>query len=101
MNIHIFPQLYSDRSFRYPFYESVNRTASVQHPMYLYRFAYHGPISYSAVLTGGAKDYGAIHLDDTIYLFHADIFPEFPKNSEYAQTIQTLIKFYIDFAING
>lgn len=95
----------SDSAFLYPHYKSIQtyieNMDTDKYPIYLYRFVFKGPISYSAVYTNTLNDYGVVHLDDTLYLFHSEIFPEIAKNSSYANVIKTLVETYVEFAKNG
>lgn len=101
-----FQDLFSDRAFLYPLYKTVESYLKYAdtsiNPVYLYRFAYKGPVSYSGFFTGTAKDFGVGHIDDLIYLFKSPIlFPEFHKNSEMAKLIRMLTDTYINFAKYG
>lgn len=101
-----FQDLFSDRAFLYPLYKAVESylkyADTTVNPVYLYRFAYKGPVSYSTFFTGTTKDFGVGHIDDLIYLFKSPIlFPEFKRNSEMAKLIRMLIDTYINFAKYG
>lgn len=101
-----FQNLFSDRAFLYPLYKTVESYLKYAdtsiNPVYLYRFAYKGPVSYSALFTGTTKDFGVGHIDDLIYLFKSPaIFPEFKRTSEMAKLIRMLIDTYINFAKYG
>lgn len=101
-----FQDLFSDRAFLYPLYKTVESylkyADTTINPVYLYRFAYKGPVSYSGFFTGTANDFGVGHIDDLIYLFKSPIlFPEFHKTSEMAKLIRMLTDTYINFAKYG
>lgn len=70
-------------------------------PVFVYKFSFKGPISFSNVLTGTAIDFGVVHLDDTIYLFQTDYFPTPAPDSPEANMTQMLVRYYVDFAISG
>lgn len=95
----------SDSAFLYPHYKSIQtyirNMDTEKYPVYLYRFLYKGPISYSAIYTQTLNNYGVVHLDDTLYLFHSEVFPEFSKDSGYAAAISTMIETYVEFAKTG
>lgn len=69
--------------------------------LYLYRFLYKGPISYSLLYTRTNLDFGVVHQDDTIYLFKSKYFIPFNESSHFGNVTKTLVKFYTDFAKNG
>lgn len=101
-----FQDLFSDRAFLYPLYKTVESylkyADTTINPVYLYRFAYKGPVSYSTFFTGTNKDFGVGHIDDLIYLFKSPLlFPEFKRNSEMAKLIRMLTDTYINFAKYG
>lgn len=92
-------QLYTDRSFVYPYFKSIAnylKYADLEtSPMNLYKFSYKGPFSFSLLYTNTFDNFGVVHLDDQLYLF-----PVFP-NSYIPEVTQTMIKFYVDFAVSG
>lgn len=96
--------MFSDRAFNHPYYKSVRDYVQYadtnRNPVSLYRFIFKGPISYSLAFTGTNKDFGVVHLDDTLYLFRS-LFPPFPKDSVYSNLTKTLVDFYVSFAKNG
>lgn len=98
--------MFTHRAFYHPLYKTVEAylqyADTKYNPVYLYRFAYRGPASYSLVYTGTTDNFGVGHLDDLIYMFRTSaIFPEFPKNSPYADLIKDLIETYVNFAKIG
>lgn len=98
--------MFTDRAFYHPYYKTIETylqyADTKYNPVYLYRFTYKGPISYSLLYTGTKDDYGVGHLDDLIYMFRTPaLFPEFPKDSPYAALIKDLITTYVNFARNG
>lgn len=54
-------QIYTDRAFHYPFYKSIENyikyANTTESPVYLYKFSYKGPLSYSTVFTGTDRDW--------------------------------------------
>lgn len=98
--------MFTDRAFHYPFYKALenylNYADTVQNPVYLYKFAYKGSLSYSRLFTGTDKDFGVGHIDDLIYLFKTPLlFPEFARGSDSAQMVRSLVGTYVQFAIYG
>lgn len=112
MNRHLsyFPlfsmQMYTDRSFHYPFYKAIEAyikyANTTKNPVYLYKFAYKGSLSYSRLFTGTDRDFGVGHIDDLIYLFKTPaVFREFATGSDAAQLIRALVGTYVQFAKHG
>lgn len=94
--------MYSDRGFIYPYYKMIQHftqyTDANEIPVGLYRFAFQGSLSYSYFMTGSDRDFGVIHLDDTIYMFRSG----FPlSNPLYSIVTSNLIDFYVSFATTG
>lgn len=99
-------QIYTDLSFLYPMYNSIVdfvRTAPLieETPVFVYKFSFKGPNSFSAIFTNTNIDFGVIHLDDTLYLFPNAVFPPFERGSEEDKMTQILVKYYVDFAKTG
>lgn len=96
--------MFSDRAFMHPYYKTVRDYVQYantnRNPVSLYRFTFKGPVSYSLAFTGTSKDFGVVHLDDTLYLFQS-LFPPFPENSVYSNVTKALVDFYVSFAKNG
>lgn len=94
--------MYSDRAFLYPYYKMIQHFTEYSDanrvPLGLYRFAFQGSLSYSYFMTGSNRDFGVIHLDDTIYMFRLG----FPlTNPLYNVVSSHLIDFYVSFAKTG
>lgn len=70
-------------------------------PVYIYKFSFKGPYSYSRLLTNTDQDFGVVHLDDTLYLFPSKVFPPFAPGSNEANMTQILVKYFVDFAVTG
>lgn len=104
INSDAFLQMFSDRAFMHPYYKTVHNYVQYadthQNPVSIYRFVFKGPLSYTVVYTGTNKDFGVVHLDDTLYLL-GSVFPPFPKNSVYSNVAKSLVAFYVSFAKNG
>ncbi|XP_052859908.1 juvenile hormone esterase-like, partial [Anopheles cruzii] len=106
-HLQAFVDLYTEAGFLYPIQLGVKQYATLANtdraPVSVYRFAYKGRYSYSALFAGGdLGDYGVVHCDDLIYLFRSPaIFPDFPAGSPELQMVDTFVNFFIDFAING
>lgn len=99
-------QMFTDRAFYHPLYKAVEAylqyADTKYNPVYLYRFSYKGPASYSMVYTGTPNDFGVSHLDDLIYMFQTPvIFPAFPKHSPYAALTKDLVDTFVNFAKYG
>lgn len=98
--------MYTDRAFHYPFFKAIENyikySNATESPVYLYKFSYKGPLSYSKVFTGTDRDFGVGHIDDLIYLFKSPlIFREFSRVSEPAKMIQSLVRTLVAFAKDG
>ncbi|XP_055838522.1 juvenile hormone esterase-like [Episyrphus balteatus] len=102
-----FVDIITDRAFVHPFYKNTKQyveTADLKkNPVYLYRFNYRGPFSYSTLYTGNFNNYGVVHCDDLIYLFRSPgLFNvDFEKNSVEAKVIKELVDTYVSFATTG
>lgn len=99
--------MYSHRSFWHPLYKTVQQYLTyanvAKNPVYLYKFAFKGNLSYTMHFTGTDIDFGVGHIDDLIYLFKSPaIFPtENDRDSSRAQVIKALVEFYVHFAVQG
>lgn len=98
-------RLYSERSFIAPL---VNTAQQLVHqdaktPIFIYKFSFKGPLSYSYFYTGNNKNYGSVHCDELIYLLHSPmLFPvDFEKNSIETLFRSKFVKFITYFAVNG
>lgn len=104
-NYEEFVQIYTDRSFVTPLYNSIQQNVAYdkKHPVYLYKFSYKGPLSYSVFYTGTIKDYGITHCDELVYILKTPaLFPmQMPPGSKDLQMRAVLLKYFVDFAING
>lgn len=104
-NYQEFVQIYTDRSFVTPMYNSIQQNVAYdqKHPVYLYKFSYKGPFSYSVVYTGTFTDFGVTHCDELIYILKSPaIFPMgISAGSKDMEMRSVLLKYFIDFAING
>lgn len=98
--------MFTDRAFHYPFYKAVDSylkyANTTQNPVYLYKFAYKGSLSYSRMFTGTDKEFGVGHIDDLIYLFKSPLlFREFNRASDSTQVVRSLIGTFVEFAKHG
>ena len=111
-NLSRFFKLYTDLAFIYPMNKGIQEYVYNSHtnnyPLSLYKFAYKGPLSYSLFYSGGKpKNYGVVHCDDLIHLFHSPaLFADYlnkyyGKNTKQAKIIKDMANFYIYFAKNG
>ncbi|KAJ6632704.1 Venom carboxylesterase-6, partial [Pseudolycoriella hygida] len=94
--------MYSDRAFLYPYYKMVQHFTEYsdanETPLGLYRFMFQGTWSYSYFMTGSDRDFGVVHLDDTIYMFRSEL----PLNNPvYNIVTSNLTDFYVSFAKTG
>lgn len=98
--------MYSNRGFDYPYYKAIESyikyANTTKNPVYLYKFAYKGSLSYSRMFTGTDRNFGVGHIDDLIYLFKSPaLFREFSSGSDSAQMIRSLVSTYVQFAKHG
>uniref|UniRef100_A0A182NJF9 Carboxylic ester hydrolase n=1 Tax=Anopheles dirus TaxID=7168 RepID=A0A182NJF9_9DIPT len=106
-HLQAFIDLYSEAAFIYPIQLGVKQYTTVANtdlaPVSVYKFAFKGIFSYSAVFAAGdLGDYGVVHCDDLNYLFRQPaIFPDFPTGSLELKMVDTFVNFIIDFAIHG
>lgn len=70
-------------------------------PIFVYKFSFKGPYSFSSLLTSSNTDFGVVHLDDTLFMFPSSIFPPFEAGSNEAKMSAILVKYYVDFAVTG
>lgn len=98
-------QIYTDRSFITPLYNSIQQNVALdqKHPVYLYKFSYKGPYSNSLFYTGTFTNYGVTHCDELIYILKSpDLIPiDFTSGSMEMKMRSILLKYFVDFAING
>ncbi|XP_036331502.1 venom carboxylesterase-6 [Rhagoletis pomonella] len=103
-----FMECVNDRAFHHPFYNAIDayvRTVDVEkYPIYLYKFNYRGPYSFTNIYTGGVPigDFGVVHCDDLIYTFRAPaLFPDFEKQSTPAAVVAQMVGNFVHFAKYG
>lgn len=105
-SVQAFIDLYTDRAFAYPFYQSVMlRSAKGHKPIWVYNFNYRGQYSYGDYFATTEKDinfnWGVSHCDDLLYLFNSPLlFPDLSKENDKSMS-DFLIKTWTNFAING
>lgn len=96
-------QLFSDRSFYYPAYRTLqlHLNASTA-PLYFYNFTYRGQNSFTDFdpqLQGG--NFGVVHSDDLIYLFEMPgLFPKGLNEQDKAAS-DKYVKYIVQFVRNG
>uniref|UniRef100_A0A182QXN1 Carboxylic ester hydrolase n=1 Tax=Anopheles farauti TaxID=69004 RepID=A0A182QXN1_9DIPT len=106
-HLQAFVDLYSEAAFKYPIQLGVKQYTILANtnlaPVSVYKFAFKGIFSYSAVYAAGdLGDYGVVHCDDLNYLFRQPaIFPDFPPGSLELKMVDTFVNFIIDFAVSG
>lgn len=91
-------QALNDRFFLHPFYRALPYLANDEAaPLYVYRFHYRGKYSYSNLFTETQRNYGAVHLDDMIYLFDSP--QAFPLGLNLRDRIakKVLMSYYVRF----
>uniref|UniRef100_A0A182QER6 Carboxylic ester hydrolase n=1 Tax=Anopheles farauti TaxID=69004 RepID=A0A182QER6_9DIPT len=107
-NINTLTQIFNEALFLYPLTLSIRQHA--QHPppkapVFLYKFNYKGPYSYSSVFAPDdhkSQDFGIVHCDELIYLLRAPIlFPDFRRNTPDAQVTRKFTDFIVQFARTG
>ncbi|KAH8283671.1 hypothetical protein KR018_011588 [Drosophila ironensis] len=100
-----FMDLITDRGFKHPLYNAVRQdVCQGQAPVFLYSFAYRGPLSYASAYTSAnvTGKYGVVHCDDLLYLLRSPaIFPDFGRSSTEAQVIRSFVDFLVHFAKFG
>lgn len=97
-------RLYTERSFIAPLYNTVHQTVQQDRkvPVFLYKFSFKGPLSYSLFYTGNAKNYGPVHCDELIYLLRSPLlFHDFDKQSLEAVFRSKFVNFFADFVTYG
>lgn len=98
-------RLFSERSFIAPLYNTLQQLVQQDRktPVFLYKFSFKGPLSYSFFFTGNSKNYGPVHCDELIYLLKSPmLFPvDFEKRSVEAVFRTKFVKFFTDFVSNG
>ena len=74
-----------------------------KHPVFLYKFSFEGPMSYSMLYTGTFVNYGVTHCDELIYILKTPAFfpNEFIPASKEMEMRKVLLQYFVDFAING
>uniref|UniRef100_A0A182PNF0 Acetylcholinesterase n=1 Tax=Anopheles epiroticus TaxID=199890 RepID=A0A182PNF0_9DIPT len=107
-NVDKLTMIFNEALFLYPLMLSVRQHANhtgLKSPIYLYKFNYKGPYSYSSIFVpeqDESQDYGIVHCDELIYIFRAPIlFPDFRRNSPDAKVTQVMTKLIVDFARTG
>ncbi|XP_053666504.1 juvenile hormone esterase-like [Anopheles marshallii] len=107
-HVGILTKVFNEGLFVYPLMLSVRQHANHTRsnaPIYLYKFNYKGPHSYSSLLAPDndpPQDFGIVHCDDLIYIFRAPIlFPDFSRNSPDAKVTKKMTKLLVDFARTG
>uniref|UniRef100_A0A1I8JWB6 Carboxylic ester hydrolase n=1 Tax=Anopheles quadriannulatus TaxID=34691 RepID=A0A1I8JWB6_ANOQN len=107
-NVDKLTKLFNEGLFIYPLTLSVRQHANhtgTKAPIYLYRFNYKGPHSYSSIFVperDESLNFGIVHCDELIYILRAPIlFPDFRRNSPDAKVTQVMTKLIVDFARTG
>uniref|UniRef100_A0A1Y9HE21 Carboxylic ester hydrolase n=1 Tax=Anopheles funestus TaxID=62324 RepID=A0A1Y9HE21_ANOFN len=107
-HVNILTKVFNEGLFEYPLILSVRQHANhtrSKAPIYLYKFNYKGPHSYSSILAPDndpPQDFGIVHCDELIYIFRAPIlFPDFRRNSPDAKVTKQMTKLLVDFARTG
>ncbi|CAD7014807.1 unnamed protein product [Ceratitis capitata] len=102
-----FLELLGDYNFVHPLYKvivlNVNGSAANRSLEGFIRFNYTGPYSFSPSFTNSSADFGAIHVDDMIYLFTLpSVVPNgFSKSSPEAELIKKYVGIYVEYAKTG
>lgn len=70
--------------------------------LYYYRLDYRGSNSFSTLATNSTVDYGAVHLDDLLYLFPQNhFFPNLKLTPEDEYMVETMTTLWVNFARTG
>ncbi|XP_036331503.1 venom carboxylesterase-6-like [Rhagoletis pomonella] len=102
-----FLELLGDFNFHYPLYKAiVNNVKSsdeTQSPTGIIKFSYQGPYTHSTFFSGNTKDFGAIHVDDTLFLFGMPLIAPlgYSKSSADAELVKRYVGLYVEFAKFG
>lgn len=101
-------KLYTDRSFVTPLYNMMLQLVKNNQstPAYMYKFSFHGPLSYANFYTGNTDQtpFTPVHCDDLIYLLYSPwLFPNqtFDENSAEGNFRKKFVKFFTSFAATG
>ncbi|CAG9765612.1 unnamed protein product [Ceutorhynchus assimilis] len=105
-NIQGFVDVYSDRAFFYPFYQSVILQSQKGHtPIYLYSFEYEGANTYGDLFAMTHENinfhWGTCHSDDLLYLFNSPDLFNVTGAFKDSQLTEILINMWTNFAKNG
>ncbi|XP_068144436.1 juvenile hormone esterase-like [Drosophila tropicalis] len=103
-----FMDIITDRNFKHPLYKAVRTFTETNNPIenryFMYNFNFRGLVSYFSVYSyaNTSQNYGVVHGDDLIYLFRRHLaFPAFDRRSHEARLIESLVKYFINFAKFG
>ncbi|CAD7014806.1 unnamed protein product [Ceratitis capitata] len=103
-----FLALLGDAYFTHPLYRTIaadlNSGAGAAHSLTgALQFVYRGPYTFSQFFTGSSKDYGAVHVDDMLYLFGMPLLiPNgLPKSSAEYEIMKKYVGLYVEYAKNG
>lgn len=92
-------QCLGERLIVHPFFRALPFIAAndEESPTYVYRFHYRGQNSYSTVFTKTPRDFGAVHLDDLIYLFDMPMYFPWGLNPRDMYAKEVLMNHYVHF----
>lgn len=101
-------KLYTDRSFITPQLNMMSQLVKKHRstPAYMYKFSFHGRLSYANFYTGSSEQspFTPVHCDDLIYLLHSPwLFPNqtSDENSAEGSFRKKFVKFFTSFAATG
>lgn len=98
--------MFSDRWFVQPLLKTVQQYLNLRenkdYPIYIYKFNFSGPYSYSTVCLKTQEYIGVIHMDELIYTLRSPLyFPDFAPDSYETKFRKMWIDFLVYFAIEG
>lgn len=101
-------KLYTERSFITPLYNMMYQLVKNDRsaPAFMYKFSYHGSLSYANLYTGSNKKspFAPVHCDELVYLLSSPLlFPDqkFAENSAEGVFQKKFVKFFTRFAADG
>ncbi|XP_011177853.2 juvenile hormone esterase [Zeugodacus cucurbitae] len=102
-----FLELLGDCFFTYPLYKTIaanvysgGRANSLTG---IIKFGYRGPYTYSEIFTGTSRNFGAVHVDDLLYLFRMPFLAPkgYAKSTLEAQLVKRYVALHVEYAKTG
>lgn len=82
-------------------YISLLQAKHSRQPVYYYLFGYRGSVSYQQFFGDVKHNYGAVHVDDLIYLFSSELFPNYKPSESDKKMINVMTTLWTNFAKTG